>query len=97
MSRVRRLTAAALLLTVLGTFGVATFGSSDMAGSPSYFDGRDDDAALWLLVEGLPGLLVPGQALVVVLVACFASSRGATSPRFLAPPLPARLRAPPLR
>lgn len=97
MSQVHRVVAAALLLLVLGTVGAAPLGAPDMASSPSYFDGRDSDDALWLLDEGLPGLLVPSAALLLVVVAAMASPRGAPSPRSLAAPLPARLRAPPLR
>jgi hypothetical protein len=97
MNQARRVVAAALLLAVLGTVGVATYGAPDMAGSPSYFDGRDADDVLWLLTEGLPGLTVATAAPVLVLVAVEAAARGAPSPRSLAAPFPARLRAPPLR
>jgi hypothetical protein len=97
MSQARRVVAAALLLLVLGTVGAVSLGTPDMAGAPGYFDGRDSDDAFWLLDEGLPGLVVPAAALLLVFVAATAVPRGAPSPRSLAAPLPARLRAPPLR
>ncbi|HKZ04349.1 MAG TPA: hypothetical protein VJU81_02670 [Methylomirabilota bacterium] len=96
MSQARRVVAAALLLFVLGTVGAMPLGASDMAGSPSYFDGRDSVDALGLLDEGPTGL-VPAATLLLVVVAAMASARGAPSPRSLAAPLPARHRVPPLR
>lgn len=97
MSQARRVVAAAVVLAVLGTFGAATFGLPDMAGTPSYFDARDTDDARWLVAEGLPGLLAPAAALIFVLVAALNSARWAPSPRAHSAPLPVRLRAPPLR
>ena len=96
MNQARRVLAALVLLGLLATFGTATFGLPDAAGSPGYFDARDGDDALWLLIEGLSALLLPGIATVVMLGSRAGPPRAAPSVHSLAAPLAARLRAPPL-
>jgi hypothetical protein len=96
MSQARGVLALVVLLGLLATFGAATFGLPDVLAPPGYFDGGDGDDALWLLTEGLPALVLPGVALVLMLAARAATARGVRPVRSLAAPLAVRLRAPPL-
>jgi hypothetical protein len=96
MSRARAMVVALVLLGLLATFGGATFWVPDSLAPPGYFDGGDGDDALWLATEGLPAIVLPVFALVLIAAARMALSFRAPCARSLAAPLAARLRAPPL-
>lgn len=85
-----------VLLGLLATFGGATFGVPDSLAPPGYFDGGDGDDALWLVTEGLPAIVLPAFAFVLVAAAQAALPSYARCVRPLAAPLAARFRAPPL-
>jgi hypothetical protein len=85
-----------VLLGLLATFSGATFGVPDSLAPPGYFDGGDGDDALWLVTEGLPAIVLPAFALVLIAAARAALPSHARCARRLAAPLAARLRAPPL-
>jgi hypothetical protein len=96
MSRARGMVVTLILLGLLATFGGATFGVPDSLAPPGYFDGGDGDDALWLASEGLPAIVLPVFALVLIAAARAALPSYGRGARPLAAPLAARLRAPPL-
>ncbi len=96
MSRARGMVVTLVLLGLLATFGGATFGLPDSLTPPGYFDGGDGDDALWLVTEGLPAMVLPVFALVLIAAARAALPFRVPCARSLAAPLAARLRAPPL-
>lgn len=96
MSRARGKVVTLVLLGLLATFGGATFGVPDSLAPPGYFDGGDGDDALWLVTEGLPAIVLPAFACVLIAAAQGALPSHARCARPLDAPLAARLRAPPL-
>ena len=96
--RRRRFRLGLLLLTaLLATLGTVTFGLPDAAFTPSYFDAQDGDGALlWVVLGGLPALLLAVSAAVAAPRARAAASLLAVCARSLASPRAARLCAAPL-